>query len=75
MSGAEHGADGVADSTDAMAGGAMAPTGAEGAASADAAEAAPAGRADLPAPLASLTSLLGGTIEGGTACATDGSCD
>lgn len=75
MSGAQHGADGVADSIGAMAGGAMAPTGTEGAASADAAEAAPAGRADFPAPLASLTSLLGGTIEGGTVCTTDSSCD
>lgn len=30
---------------------------------------------DSPAPLTSLTSLLGGTIEAGTSCAADGTCD
>ena len=30
---------------------------------------------DSPATLTSLSSLLGGTVEGGAACAADGTCD
>lgn len=30
---------------------------------------------ERPAPLASLSSLLGGEFESGTACAADGTCD
>ncbi|MGO2559011.1 hypothetical protein [Brachybacterium sp.] len=32
-------------------------------------------RGDAPAPLASLSSLLGGSLEGGASCAADGTCD
>ena len=30
---------------------------------------------EAPAPLTSLSSLLGGSVEGGAACAADGTCD
>lgn len=67
MTGAEHGTGRTAARADAPAPGT--------AAAADAAAAPTAGMTDSPAPLTSLTSLLGGTIEGGTSCAADGTCD
>ncbi|MGO3290438.1 hypothetical protein [Brachybacterium sp.] len=46
------------------------------AATAEAALAAPAAETtDAPVALTSLTSLLGGTIQGGTSCEVDGTCD
>ncbi|ATG50376.1 hypothetical protein CFK38_01690 [Brachybacterium vulturis] len=36
---------------------------------------AEAGRGDAPAPLTSLSTLLGGSFEGGATCAADGTCD
>lgn len=34
-----------------------------------------AASASAPAPLTSLSALLGGSFEGGAACAADGTCD
>ena len=61
MSTAQHGTDRPAD--------------AAGATPVEETSAASATPTDSPAPLTSLTSLLGGTLEGGTACTTDGVCD
>lgn len=85
MSGAPHGSVVNAGRTDAPA---VRPTAAADApaagpvTAADAEDFAPAegttaaaGTPNSPAPLTSLTSLLGGTIEGGTACTADGTCD
>ena len=78
MSGERHGAaDGAARSgahTDSAA--ARSTAAADGTAT-DAASAAPASAAqdDSPAPLTSLTSLLGGSFEGGATCGPDGVCD
>ena len=40
-----------------------------------AAPTAPEASTDVPAPPISLTSLLGGAIEGGMSCEADGTCD
>lgn len=78
MSGERHGAaDGAVESgarTDSTA--ASSTTAADGTAT-DAAPAVPASAAQdgSPAPLTSLTSLLGGSFEGGATCGPDGVCD
>lgn len=77
MNSAGHSSGTTTDRADAPA---VAPTVNDAAAGAadDAGTAATAGSAGTtgsPAPLTSLTSLLGGTIEGGTSCAADGTCD
>ena len=77
MNSAGHSSGTTTDRADAPA---VAPTVNDAAAGAadDAGTVATAGSAGTtgsPAPLTSLTSLLGGTIEGGTSCAADGTCD
>ncbi|NMA78413.1 MAG: hypothetical protein GX960_14315, partial [Actinomycetales bacterium] len=78
MSGELHGAaDGAVESGARTDSTAASSTAAAGGTATDAASAAPASAAQdgSPAPLTSLTSLLGGTFEGGTTCTTDGACD
>ncbi len=77
MNSAGHSSGTTTDRADAPA---VAPTVNDAAAGAadDAGTAATAGTTGTtgsPAPLTSFTSLLGGTIEGGTSCAADGTCD
>lgn len=76
MSGAQHGTEGAGQGSDVTRGAAAASGGtASGGVSAAPGEAASTARTGSPAPLTSLTSLLGGTFEGGTTCTTDGACD
>ena len=72
MSGVGNGPDLAADRNDASA---VAPTVTDGIDAVGAGGTSTAGTSDSPAPLISLTSLLGGTIESGTSCAADGTCD
>lgn len=74
----DAGAGQTADGTDAKqaAHGAEAGRTAHGTEAERANDGAEAGQAtDSPAPLTSLTPLLGGSFEGGSACAADGTCD
>ena len=81
MSGAQHRTEGAGEGADVTSGAAAASGGTAsigagpGAISAASDEAASTARTGSPAPLTSLTSLLGGAFEGGTTCTTDGACD
>ena len=65
MSSMQHGTGSTADGADAT----------RDCAAATAEAALAAETTDAPVALASLTSLLGGTIQGGTSCEVDGTCD
>ena len=79
MNSAGHSSGTTADRAEAPAVAPMVNDAAAAAGAADdagtAATAGSAGTTGSPAPLTSLTSMLGGTIEGGTSCAADGTCD